>query len=64
MNEQQIAVDRFISQFTLTEEEAESLQSRDIQINSKFFQTMRRAEMIITNARVLMNGEDGPTKAG
>ena len=64
VNEQQLAVDCFISRFTLTEEEADLLQSRDIQINSQFFRAMRRAELIIKNTRVLMNGEDGPTKAG
>lgn len=59
-----MAVNSFLAHFTLTEEEAESLQSRDTQINGKFFRTMRKAEQIIADSRVLMSGEDGPTKAG
>lgn len=30
----------------------------------QFFETMRKAERIIQDARVLMAGEDGPTKIG
>ena len=64
VNEQQMAVDAFLVHFTLTEEESELLQSRDIQINSKFFRTMQKAERIISDSSVLMSGQDGPTKAG
>ncbi|KAI5122053.1 hypothetical protein M0805_006037 [Coniferiporia weirii] len=64
VNEQQAAIDSFLAHFVLTQEEAEALQSRDIQIDAQFFRTMRNAERIIANARVLMNGEDGPTRAG
>ncbi|EJD05807.1 oligomeric complex COG6 [Fomitiporia mediterranea MF3/22] len=64
INEQKMAVDSFLAHFTLTEEEADSLRSRDIHIDSKFFRTMRKAERIIDDSRVLMSGEDGATKAG
>ena len=59
-----MAVGSFVTHFTLTEEEAEALRSRDTQINKEFFEIMRKAERIIADSRVLMSGEDGPTKAG
>ena len=59
-----MAVGSFVAHFTLTEEEAETLRSRDAQINKKFFEIMRKAERIVADSRVLMSGEDGPTKAG
>lgn len=59
-----MAVESFLAHFTLTEEEAEALQSRDMQIDKRFFRTMQKAEQIIADSRVLMSGEDGPTKAG
>lgn len=59
-----MAVESFLAHFTLTAEEAEALQSRDMQIDKRFFRTMQKAEQIIADSRVLMCGEDGPTKAG
>ncbi|KAL5511670.1 COG6 [Sanghuangporus vaninii] len=64
VNEQQTAVDAFLSHFTLTEEESDLLQSRNIQIDSIFFRAMQKAERIIADSSVLMSGQDGPTKAG
>lgn len=64
MNERQFAVDSFIIRFSLTEDEINTLQSRDIRVDSDFFRTMRKADRIIQDARVLMSGDDGPTKAG
>lgn len=59
-----MAIDTFLAHFTLTEEESELLQSRDIQIDGKFFRAMKKAERIIADSSVLMSGQDGPTKAG
>ena len=63
VNEQQLVIDSFLKHFSLTQEEVEILQSRDVQINAEFFTAMRKAERIIEDSRILMN-EDGPTKAG
>ena len=49
-----MAVDSFLEHFTLTPEDAEFLQSRDIHIGMQFFQIMRKAEIIINDSRVLM----------
>ncbi len=64
VNDRQFAVDHFINRFSLTEDEINTLQSRDIRVDSNFFKTMRKADRIIQDARVLMSGDDGPTKAG
>lgn len=53
-----------MAHFTLTAEEAESLQSRDLHIDTQFFQVMRKAEAIRDDCRVLMNGDDGPNQIG
>ena len=57
-------MDSFLEHFTLTPEEAEILQSRDIHIGMQFFQIMRKAEIIINDSRVLMSVEGGPSPAG
>ena len=57
-------MDIFLGHFLLTDEEASILQSRDVQVDNRLFQAMSRAEQIIEDARVLMTGEDGSTKAG
>ena len=59
-----MAVDSFLEHFTLTPEEAEILQSRDIHIGMQFFQIMRKAEIIINDSRVLMSVEGGQSPAG
>lgn len=64
VKEQQTAVESFLAHFTLTEEEADSLLSRDILIDKKFFRAMIKAERIMAESQVLMSGEDGSTKAG
>ncbi|KAK7473122.1 Golgi transport complex subunit 6 [Stygiomarasmius scandens] len=57
-------VSLFLSRFTLTEEEAEAMVSRDVPIGKRFFAAMDKTEKIREDCRVLMAGEDGPTKAG
>ena len=37
---------------------------RDVPIGQRFFEAMDRTERIREDCRVLMSGEDGPTKAG
>jgi hypothetical protein len=64
VTEKQFAVDCFLSHYTLTEEEIETLQSRELQIDTNFFQIMRKAEAIRDDCRVLMVGEDGPSQIG
>jgi len=54
----------FLARFTLTEAEVEALTSRDVPIGQRFFEAMDRTEKIREDCRVLMSGEDGPTKAG
>ncbi|KAH7871193.1 oligomeric Golgi complex subunit 6 [Lentinula edodes] len=57
-------VSLFLSRFTLTEEETEALTSRDVPVGKRFFQAMDKTEQIREDCRVLMAGEDGPTRAG
>lgn len=54
----------FLSKFTLTDEEAEILTSRDIQVGRRFFDTMDKTERIRQDCQVLMAGEDGPAQVG
>ena len=54
----------FLNRFTLSNEEAEAITSRDVSIGPRFFEAMNKAERIRNDCRVLMAGEDGPTKAG
>ncbi|KAF9242033.1 oligomeric complex COG6-domain-containing protein [Melanogaster broomeanus] len=54
----------FLNRFTLSDEEAEAMTSRDVQVGSRFFQAMNNTERIREDCRVLMSGEDGPTQAG
>lgn len=54
----------FLARFTLTEAEVEALTSRDVPIGERFFEAMDKTERIREDCRVLMSGEDGPTRAG
>ncbi|KAG1863597.1 oligomeric complex COG6 [Suillus subalutaceus] len=54
----------FLNRFTLNDEEAEAITSRDVPIGPRFFEAMNKTEHIRNDCRVLMSGEDGPTKAG
>ncbi|TRM61353.1 oligomeric Golgi complex subunit 6 [Schizophyllum amplum] len=54
----------FLSRFTLSDEEAEAMTSRDVPIGSRFFAAMDKTQRIRDDCRVLMAGEDGPTQAG
>ncbi|KAI0093990.1 oligomeric complex COG6 [Irpex rosettiformis] len=60
----QSIVTAFLERFTLTSEEIEAIVSREVPVNKRFFKAMDKAERIRDDCRVLMAGEDGPTKAG
>lgn len=57
-------IELFLTRFTLTEQEIETVKSRDTPIGQRFFQTMDKTEKIRDDCQVLMAGEDGPTRAG
>ena len=54
----------FLDRFTLSDEEAEALTSRDVPVGPRFFAAMDKTQRIRDDCRVLMAGEDGPTQAG
>ncbi|KAL1761228.1 oligomeric Golgi complex subunit 6 [Schizophyllum commune] len=54
----------FLDRFTLSDEEAEALTSRDVSVGPRFFTAMDKTQRIRDDCRVLMAGEDGPTQAG
>ena len=57
-------VSLFLDRFTLTEEEVETMTSRNVPVGESLFEAMDKADRIRDDCRVLMDGEDGPTKAG
>ncbi len=57
-------VELFLTRFALSEEEIEAMTSRDVPLGQRFFGAMDRTERIRDDCRVLMAGEEGPTKAG
>ncbi|KAF8436357.1 oligomeric Golgi complex subunit 6 [Boletus edulis BED1] len=54
----------FLDRFTLNEDDIEAITSREISLVPRFFSAMNKTERIQSECRVLMSGEDGPTKAG
>ncbi|KIJ16652.1 hypothetical protein PAXINDRAFT_175933 [Paxillus involutus ATCC 200175] len=54
----------FLDRFTLSDEEVEAITSREVPVGSRFFVAMYNTERIREGCRVLMSGEDGPTRAG
>jgi conserved oligomeric Golgi complex subunit 6 len=60
----QSIISLFLSRFTLTEDEVEAMTSRDVPVGKRFFLAMDKTEKIRDDCRVLMAGEEGPTKAG
>ncbi|KIJ59706.1 hypothetical protein HYDPIDRAFT_32927 [Hydnomerulius pinastri MD-312] len=54
----------FLDRFTLSDAEVEAITSRDVSLGSRFFNAMDKTERIRSDCRVLMAGEEGPTKAG
>lgn len=60
----QSIVTLFLARFTLSPNESEALSSPEIPVGPKFFAAMDRAQSIRENCRVLMAGEDSPSKAG
>ncbi|KAF5378347.1 hypothetical protein D9615_008765 [Tricholomella constricta] len=57
-------VTAFLDRFTLTEDDVEVITSRDQPVGQRFFEVMDKTERIRDDCRILMSGEDGPTKAG
>ena len=64
MENKKSIVTLFLARFTLKDEEVEAIISRDVPVGAQFFEAMDRTERIRDDCRVLMAGEDGPTKAG
>lgn len=64
MDTQKSIVLLFLDRFTLNEDEVEAITSRERSLGSQFFSAMNKTEQIRNDCRVLMSGEDGPTKAG
>ncbi|KAF8662717.1 hypothetical protein AX16_001159 [Volvariella volvacea WC 439] len=64
VEEKRSIISLFLGQFTLDEQEIEALTSRDVPVGERFFQAMDKTERIRNNCRILMSGEDGPTRAG
>ncbi|KAF7306576.1 E3 ubiquitin-protein ligase PEP5 [Mycena indigotica] len=57
-------VSLFLGRFTLNTEEVEAMTSRDIPVGKQFFKAMDKTERIRTDCRVLMTGDEEPTRAG
>ncbi|TFK72867.1 oligomeric complex COG6 [Pluteus cervinus] len=64
VEEKKSIVTLFLARFTLNEEDIVALTSRDVPVGKLFFEAMDKTEQIRRDCRVLMAGEDGPTKAG
>lgn len=64
MEDKKSIVTAFLARFTLSDEEVEAITSRDVPVGQRFFAAMDKTERIRDDCRVLMVGEDGPTKAG
>jgi hypothetical protein len=60
----QSIVDLFLARFTLSDNEVNALCSSSVPVGSTFFAAMDRAKAIRDDCRVLMVGEDSPSKAG
>ena len=54
----------FLDRFTLSDDDVEAITSREITLGPRFFAVMNKTERIRNDCRVLMSGEDGPTRAG
>ncbi|KIP08762.1 hypothetical protein PHLGIDRAFT_68807 [Phlebiopsis gigantea 11061_1 CR5-6] len=54
----------FLRRFTLSPNDVEAITSREVPVGRRFFTAMDKTEHIRDDCRVLMAGEDGPTKAG
>ena len=64
MESKRSIVTLFLDRFTLSDEEADALTSRDVPVGPRFFAAMDKTQRIRDDCRVLMAGEDGPTRAG
>lgn len=60
----QSIVTLFLARFTLSDDETNALSSPDVPVGPAFFAAMDRAQAIREDCRVLMAGEDSPSKAG
>lgn len=58
-------INTFLTRFTLTDAEIESITSHDVPVGKPLFAAMERAEKIRNDCQILLSGEDGAgTKAG
>lgn len=64
MTTRQSIVIAFLRRFTLSPNDVEAITSREVPVGRRFFTAMDKTEHIRDDCRVLMAGEDGPTKAG
>ena len=64
MEDKKSIITLFLARFTLSDDEVEAVTSRDVPVGKRFFDAMSKTERIREDCRVLMAGEDGPTKAG
>lgn len=53
-----------LDRFTLTEDEVQSIVSRDVPVGPRLFEAMTKLEQIRAEATVLLSGEEGQTQAG
>ncbi|KAI9452165.1 oligomeric complex COG6 [Russula earlei] len=60
----QTIVTLFLARFTLSSDEADALSSPNVPVGPTFFSAMDRAQTIREDCRVLMAGEDSPSRAG
>ncbi|KAF8838328.1 COG6-domain-containing protein [Paxillus ammoniavirescens] len=54
----------FLDRFILSDNGVEAITPREVPVGSRFFAAMCDTERIHEGCRVLMSGEDGPTRAG
>ena len=54
----------FLARFTLSADEANALSSSEVPVGPTFFAAVDRAQAIRDDCRVLMAGEDSPSRAG
>jgi conserved oligomeric Golgi complex subunit 6 len=54
----------FLARFTLSADEADALSSPEVPVGPTFFAAVDRAQAIRDDCRVLMAGENSPSKAG
>ena len=64
MKTRQSIISLFLARFTLSADEASALSSSEVPVGPTFFAAVDRAQAIRDDCRVLMAGEDSPSRAG